>query len=409
MNPKRIGILTYHRSNNYGAFMQAYSLLNRLVEDFPECEVSVIDYLSKEVYLLYHQSIWNNIELIFKATPFRRKLTYLKLFLGNLRSLLTHKKSLSVNDKYFAEALKTLPLSNGIIISDSLKQISSYINDQFDIVVVGSDAVWNWQTRKFPNVYFLGDGINTIKLSYAASSYGQPFKNSTDKQKAYIASAWKRFSYIGVRDSVTEDFVKWIDKDLCPIHNCDPTVFLNLQALPVNVSSVRDKLKKEGFDFAKRTIGLMAKSNVAKFVSEELGDEYQIVSVFNKNEGVSMNLLDLTPFEWAIVFSFFDLTITHYFHGNLLSLKNGTPTLVIEEKTAYNQQYCSKIRDFMQRINLESSCYYLDDLTSGTLKEKVDSIIEDPCIVEKMAKELNKEANNYYSFKDALRKAINEY
>ena len=46
---KRIGILTFHRSTNNGAFIQAYSLSRRLEKDFPQCEVEVIDYSMPKV------------------------------------------------------------------------------------------------------------------------------------------------------------------------------------------------------------------------------------------------------------------------------------------------------------------------------------------------------------------------
>lgn len=406
MNKKRIGILTYHRSNNYGAFMQAYSLASRLRNDFPDCEINIIDYLSKEVFLLYHPSIWNLTRLIIGAKPLRRKLTYSKLLYNHCHSLLGSKKK-RVNDQFFGEALKNLPLSEQHIVTDNLKKVSDYINEHFDIVVVGSDAVWNWQARKFPNAYFLGDAIKVKKLSYAASSYGQPFKKTTEKQREYIQKAWSSYSYIGVRDIATEDFVRWVDKDLYPHHNCDPTIFLKVESLPVDIESVKDKLKKAGFDFGKKTIGLMAKPTVAKYVCEELGDEYQIVSIFNNNECASINLLDINPFEWAVVFSFFNLTITHYFHGNLLSLKNGIPTLVIEERSAYNQEYCSKIRDFMKRINLEENCYYFDEMEKVCLKDRVNHIFRDENICEKIGKGMQKESNYYYSFKDALIQEIN--
>ena len=50
---------------------------------------------------------------------------------------------------------------------------------EYDVIIVGSDAVWNWQIRRFPNPYFLGDGCNAIRMSYAASSFGQDYLKIT--------------------------------------------------------------------------------------------------------------------------------------------------------------------------------------------------------------------------------------
>ena len=254
LEKKSVGILTYHRSNNYGAFLQAYSLSKRLEKEMPSCSVSIIDYISNEVYTQYHPSVKGFIKLIASVHPFRRKLSYLKallLYVKSKRGVMS-----AVKDSYFEEARKKLSLSDQLIISDKLKDVASYINSNYDVVVVGSDAVWNWQIRQFPNPYFLGPEITTKKLSYAASSYGQPFMNSSAKQKEYITRAWNGFQYLGVRDVATEDFVKWVNEDLTPHHNCDPTVFLDVKSLPVDIDVVKEKLKNAGFDFTKKTIGI---------------------------------------------------------------------------------------------------------------------------------------------------------
>ena len=51
----KIGILTFHRPINYGAFLQAYSLSNQLKKCFEKSEVEIIDYIApkenKTIYL----------------------------------------------------------------------------------------------------------------------------------------------------------------------------------------------------------------------------------------------------------------------------------------------------------------------------------------------------------------------
>ena len=49
----KIGILTFNRSYNYGAFMQCYALVNRLKQDFPNDEIEVIDYATERLYRNY--------------------------------------------------------------------------------------------------------------------------------------------------------------------------------------------------------------------------------------------------------------------------------------------------------------------------------------------------------------------
>lgn len=292
-----------------------------------------------------------------------------------------------------------LPLSDTTIVTDDFKSICKYLNSQYDILVVGSDAVWNWQIRKFPNPYFLGPEIKAKKLSYAASSYGQPYKELSASKLKYLKSSWSEYLYLGVRDKATEDFVKYANPILVPVHNCDPTVFLDMESLPVD--KVKEKLIRAGYDSSKKTVGLMAKPWLASLVKARIGNEYQIVSVFNYNKEADVNLLDINPFEWAVVFSFFDVTITHYFHGNLLSLKNGTPTLIIEQRSSYNQEYCSKIRDFMNRINLQEFCFYADE--DVDINSELTKLIGSEQYNIRLNDGLEKEKLSIKEFEDILR------
>lgn len=403
---KRIGILTYHKSNNYGAFMQCYSLSTKLKELFPyEC-VEVVDYLSEEVYSLYHPSIRSFSYMILHAQGLRRKLRYTKMLLSYMKDSALGRKR-NVESAYFDEAQQKLPLSHEQFISDNYSEIVDYLNEKYDVLVVGSDAVWNWQIRPFPNVYFLGSRIKTRKLSYAASSYGQPFRDLTEDIKNEIKSSWQTFDYIGVRDVPTEQFVSFLLPDTTPLHNCDPTVFLDLSKMPVDRDKVLEKLKKACYDCNKKTIGLMAQPWLAKFVRSQLGREYQIVSIFKQSEWADVNLMDINPFEWAICFSFFDITITHYFHGNLLSLKNGTPTIVIEQRSSYNQQYDSKIRDFMKRIRLLDNCFYFDELSGDySLRKKVEACMNNKTIISQINSGIEDESNSFDSFHIALTKIL---
>ena len=56
----RIGILTFHKAINYGAYLQAFSLSNKLQEQFPNHEVEIIDYIApKEQNRKLYMVLWN--------------------------------------------------------------------------------------------------------------------------------------------------------------------------------------------------------------------------------------------------------------------------------------------------------------------------------------------------------------
>ena len=49
----KVGILTYHRSLNYGAVMQAYCLAEEIQKRFPDVSVEIVDYMSKKMNRYY--------------------------------------------------------------------------------------------------------------------------------------------------------------------------------------------------------------------------------------------------------------------------------------------------------------------------------------------------------------------
>ena len=52
----KVGILTYHRSLNYGAVMQAYCLAEEIQKRFPDVSVEIVDYMSKSEEWFWNQA-----------------------------------------------------------------------------------------------------------------------------------------------------------------------------------------------------------------------------------------------------------------------------------------------------------------------------------------------------------------
>ena len=56
------------------------------------------------------------------------------------------------------------------------------------------------------------------------------------------------------------------------------------------------------------------------------------------------------------LFSLCDLTITNFFHGTLLSLRNGTPVIAVDH-TAFGATYKGKLQDVTGRVGI-SDCFF---------------------------------------------------
>lgn len=172
----KIGIVTYHRTLNYGAVMQA--LATRYVMQELGHEVYYVDYWPD-----YHKKAYELFPLSeFSKLTWRKKIKFLLSFLKNFRS----KKRRIYN---FEEFFKT--------------QIYPYCrstDEPFDVVIYGSDQIW----RKFKalgtyNPFYFGDNKLKTKhhISYAASMGMLP---DNDEDKAKVKELVSHIEKISVRE-----------------------------------------------------------------------------------------------------------------------------------------------------------------------------------------------------------------
>jgi len=395
---KKIGILTFHKSFNYGAFLQCFALVNRIKSDFPDVIVEVIDYTALSTVKGYEK-----MKSAYKDSI---------VDMINVRNGLFEE----VQSKY-------LPLSDYKLISDNYTELFESIKGKYDIIIVGSDAVWNWGNKGFPNAYYLGSDLGAYKMSYAASAHGMDYKKITEEQKWQLKELLNGFVYIGVREETTAQMVRYADSSLTIHHNCDPTVLLDIEKIPVDMEKLREKLQKKGIDFSKPIIGLMAGEPYGKMIKKYYKNKVQIVALYLPNKYADVYLYDLNPLEWARVFSLFNITITHFFHGTMLSLRNITPVIPIEIASEYNKSYHTKIKSVMINMGLED---YYETWNKKTtfinrilyklkldndkafwfgLCKKIDEVIINPP-KERIVLAMDKEAKNYNSFKRAVEEIL---
>lgn len=180
----KIGILTYHRSQNYGALLQALAM-QQYLENLGN-EVSFIDYwpdYHDEAYKLFS---WDK----FSDMGFKSKMKYLVRVVGTcVRHSLRQR-----NTRRF--------------INDNL-HITKDIN--FDLVIYGSDQVWRKQPYRdfirYNPVYF-GEGLveTTHKIAYAASMGKIEYDEAKDKE--FLTKGFSNFDAISVRESDLKDFIE---------------------------------------------------------------------------------------------------------------------------------------------------------------------------------------------------------
>lgn len=395
----KIGILTFHQSVNNGAVMQAYSLSKRLKEEYPDDIVEIINYRKKSVDRVYSYPLSD----YFKVSSLKELLKRAFDLFCDPKLL----KRLRYRTKIFNDCQYKLPLSKDVILSDDTEDLNKYIDQNYDVLIVGSDAVWNYVSRDFPNAYFPSNELRVKKLSYAASCYGMDFLNGHGKNRNKICDILSGFDFIGVRDAATEDFVKWSGCKIPPRHTCDPTAFLDVNDLPIDTENLKNKLLEKGFDFNKPTIGMMGSDKMLSMIRKLYSNKYQIASLYNYHKEADVNLYDLQPYEWAYVFRYFKLTFTTFFHGTLLSLRNGVPVICIDLDTEFGKRHTPKTLDALTRLGLEN-CYFKTDyktLNFEAIKNKADELITGE-YYDSIIEAINKEAQSFDVFNSALKSII---
>ncbi len=169
----KIGIVTYHRTNNYGAVMQ--SLATRFVLEGMGHEVYYVDYWPD-----YHRKHYK----CFSFRAFIKSLFSLNV-LGYLKVYVWKKRRFDNFEVFFE------------------KFIYPYcrpIDDTYDVVIYGSDQIWRKQKALGSyNPFYFGD--NNIKtkqnISYAASMGILP---DNDADKAKVKKLVSHLDRISVRE-----------------------------------------------------------------------------------------------------------------------------------------------------------------------------------------------------------------
>lgn len=177
----KIGILTYHRSENYGAVLQAYALKTYLQKQGYDAEF--IDYrhpAHKEMYSLFKKEQ-------FKQKSIVGKVKHIISFLLRYKRLYTRKKNFS---KF---------IQKNIIVKPESEFVS---NQEYDVVLYGSDQIWRKQNtigiNDFNEIYFGSDAIKAKRKIAFAASMGEI--DVTDSDKKRLQELLQNFHAVSVRE-----------------------------------------------------------------------------------------------------------------------------------------------------------------------------------------------------------------
>ena len=180
----KIGILTYHRAENYGALLQAYAMRTYL-----RClghEVEFVDYWPK-----YHSDYFKVFSMdSFKKSSMKGKLAKLARLV-----LMGHRfcRRKRVMLQFIHEQL-------GLPVQPKYEDRKA-VTEPYDVVIYGSDQIWRKQGLGgvgFDDWYFGGDNVQAKKKIVYAGRMGKIAADAQDN--AYVKAQMAHFDRISVRE-----------------------------------------------------------------------------------------------------------------------------------------------------------------------------------------------------------------
>ncbi len=347
----KIGILTHHSVYNFGANLQALSTQECLRKQ--GYDAYIINWIPQDLHIRY-----------LKTTPSLQCQEHEKFF----------------NDYYHLTE-----------VCNTSKEVASLLDkEKFDAIIIGSDAVTRHfsftyryspcrkgfrknylnSTDIYPNPYW-GEFYKYIKRKIpmammSVSSQGTYWKNIKGFEKNSICKTLKKFSYISVRDSFTQEaFCYFTNNNLIPCITPDPVFSFNQ-----NVElTVEDNIETEPyvvFSFKKQT--LPPKEWLIKLKNIFNKNGYKIKSLPFPQEECEFDVdekiqLPLSPLEWYKIIKNSKAYIGNNMHPVVVALHNKVPVFSFDYYAVRKNRFSipevsmSKIFDLLNNTELRDNYF----------------------------------------------------
>lgn len=356
----KIGILTYHRSHNYGALLQAVALRNVLQS--LHHEVYYIDYWPN-----YHRHIYE---------------------LFSFRSMI--KRGTRNGFKYFLECMKYYSIrkrridSFKIFIKLYIEPYCASMNSSFDLVIHGSDQIWRKQPeiKTYNSIYFGEHKILTKrKVSYAASMGILP-ENVGEKEllKKYLYN----LDYISVRENNLKKNILGLGFQNVRI-DIDPTLLLTGESWKKMFGLEEDIAKEKYVLFYDLMSESFMRSEIVNFAKNRAIGLKTIYGKAKKIDGEN-EITKADPISFLRLIMLSDFVFTSSFHGLVFAIlfkkpfyasfriNSGRAQSLLQELGLLDYLLTphSKIPSDYHPINFSTIMLKLDQLRKSSMRYLID-------------------------------------
>ena len=348
----RIGIITFHRSYNYGSVLQALALQTYLEQRGDSAQI--IDFVYSKDFRQYRVFRWH-LYLKHPKVFFRdmKRLFYNLRRKRNFVSFINSK--LNLTSKHYNE-----------------KSDMTELNKIYDTFICGSDQIWNLNcTKGVVDQFFLGFSSEEKKrIAYGPSIAHLHFDTS---DKAKISVLLNRFDSIAVREKSTIPFVQSYTRNKVG-SVMDPTFLLD-QSYYKNLEEKTSKIVPEYIFYYQLEDNKKMRVECERFAKRKGLKILYICkdNIFNKED--SINLYGCTPGRFLYLIHNACYVITNSFHATVFSI-------IYEKKfcTFTTQGSAMRMIDLLKElalecrldiVNLERAIDYLE------VKRKVEKLADE--------------------------------
>ena len=351
----KIGILTFHRANNYGAFLQAFALKHYL-EGLGH-HVEIVDY-----WPAGHANVYKLLNLDWKHQSLVKILkTLISFALGYSRRKKRKDKMEYLVQKYFNLSLSP--------IYEKPEELSSL---DYDCVVYGSDQIW-WKStipgyEGFDPVYW-GEYFNPMikKVTYAPS---MGIIDLTQEDKLQIQKWLKNFDTISVREIELYQAVQGLtEKSISVV--LDPVFLLSKEewskyCVPVNRSKYilyYNLLPSKEADGFVKTLSAKLKTEIVEITG----------SVSMKKVG-RRYMQTVDAFEFISYIKNAEIVVTSSFHGVVFSIMFGKKFYAVGMGNKVG-----RVKSLLSALNIEEYLVTEKDygnIDFGKMRSKVNQSLE---------------------------------
>lgn len=324
----KIGLLTYHRNNNYGWNLQCYALMTILKS--MNHDVVLIDKrrFEKQTLILSIKKICRNVLCFFHI----------------------RKKALSYEEQQYKTGIKILPFfekhihpkTRPIYSKKGYKSLP-----RFDALIVGSDQVWRSKlVYPIADYYFDFIKYSTKMISYAAS-FGVDYEEYTESEREQCGRLIKKFSAVSVRENTGVSLIKEKYKWEChPVVMPDPTLLLDREDYASIVQDYRNEIPADCL-FCYILDMTTDKQLAVEKIASETSYPLHVISPYDKPDKV-MDSVE----EWLSSFMKAKFVFTDSFHGCVFSLIFRKPFIVYGNAARGLTRFTSLLNLFEQEKRL---------------------------------------------------------